>query len=66
MKNKMAQLIKNANYEGGGTPEEIDTYAKELLLRLGMGDLSDIHQSKSDTDVCVEVSTYLLWKSLNG
>lgn len=62
---KMAQLLTQYN-ENTLDYDTIKLYAQELLERLTLGTGTDKLQGLSDTEVNVEVSTYLLWKSLNG
>lgn len=62
---KMAQLLTQHS-ESTIDYDAIKLYAADLLERLMLGTVTDKLQGLSDTDVNVEVSTYLLWKSLNG
>lgn len=64
MKNKMAELLAIHNPSERAVPLLKRTQAlfERLTASTGTGILPEL----SDTDVTVEVSTYLLWKSLNG
>lgn len=69
---KMAQLLlqykdtPDTSLEFSELAGSIEAYKRDLLERLTLGIGTDKLQGLSDTDVTVEVSTYLLWKSLNG
>lgn len=72
---KMAQLL--TAYKASKPDEEyglayvaanvnLMNYVRDLLERLMLGTETDKLQGLSDTEVNSEVTTYLLWKSLNG
>jgi nucleoid DNA-binding protein len=69
MKNKMAELIKNyvaatTDLDKDIARDTIEKHAEVLLARLASGDSTTL-QGYSDTDVCVEAITALLWNKLN-